>query len=66
MIDRFDLLALVALGLIAWGLAAIYWPLAPLVTGGLLLAGLVYREWRKGKEAERGPTNADNQPGAPG
>lgn len=40
-VDRFDVLALIGLVLLNIGLAAIYWPLAPLITGTLLLLAVV-------------------------
>jgi len=40
-----SLLPFLAIGLIAWGAAAIYWPAAPIVTGLWLLFDL----YRKGK-----------------
>ena len=53
--DRFDLLALLGLGLLAWGLWAIYEPLAPLVVGGLILFAVLQRAARQGRVSASEP-----------
>lgn len=42
-IDPLDVLALIGLGLLSWGLWWIWPPLAPLVVGTLILVAVVYR-----------------------
>lgn len=57
--DRFDVLAVVGLVLLAVGLGAIYWPLAPLVAGTLILVAVVYK-------ARQGETDGNrNESGPP-
>lgn len=61
-LDTLDVLALIGLALLALGLAGIWWPLAPLVVGALILAGVVYRATRPNTEAYHG--NPDQPGGA--
>lgn len=46
VLDPWDLLAVVGLLLVLIGAAAIYWPLALILGGGLLLAAYYVRECR--------------------
>jgi uncharacterized membrane protein YbaN (DUF454 family) len=62
-VDKLDILAIIGLVLLNVGLAAIWLPLAPTVTGVLILCGVVFAARNHRTEARHGTTD---QPGGTG
>lgn len=61
--DRYDLLAVTGLILLNIGMAAIYWPLAPIITGSLIIASVVYRARQLAREVQYGNHNKSGSTG---
>jgi hypothetical protein len=63
VLDLWDVIAIVGLVLVLFGAAAIYWPLALILGGGLLLGAYCVREFRHVPESPAPPPEPDGADG---